>query len=431
MPDRATGRGLIVAASSSGSGKTLVTLGLLRALRRRGVPVASAKSGPDYIDPSFHTLAGSSSCVNLDGWAMRPELVRGLASSQAEAGMLLVEGAMGLFDGAADGSGSAAALARELMLPAVLVVDVARQSQSVAALVHGFTTFPDAPGIAGVILNRVASTRHEAMLRTALENVGANVLGAVARDDGLVLPSRHLGLVQAGELGQIEAFIERAADAMEAGIDLGGLVAAMRPVPTAAMPAVPAPDASVIAVARDAAFAFSYPHHVRGWKGAGRTLRFFSPLADEAPDEGAGHVYLPGGYPELHAGRLAGNRVFLEGLRQAAARGATVHGECGGYMALGRGLIDAEGREHAMAGLLDLVTSFARRRRTLGYRRWRTTGGVTVRGHEHHHCTAVREEGQAFAVPQDALGQGLGPQGLRRDNVSGSWLHLVDHEAAA
>ncbi len=270
---------------------------------------------------------------------------------------------MGLFDGPQGASGSTADLAAMLGLPVVLVVDARHQSQSVAALVHGFATYRQDIDIAGVILNRVASDRHEAMLREAL---GGRVIGALRQNDSLALPSRHLGLVQAQENQQLEHFISGAASAVSRETNLDKLLTICAEVPDspAIRHALP-PLAQTIAIARDDAFSFLYSHLLESWRAQGATLSFFSPLANEAPDPAADAVFLPGGYPELHAGKLSENKVFLNGLR---AHKGLIYGECGGYMVLGEGLIDAQGKRHAMAGLLPLTTSFASRKLHLGYR---------------------------------------------------------------
>ena len=405
----------------------------MRALREDGEAVRPAKSGPDYIDPAFHAAAAGAQSVNLDAWAMSPAQLRGLAARHAGNGLLVVEGAMGLYDGAANGGGSTAGLARTLDLPVVLVVDASRQSQSVAALVHGFATFADAPAIRGVILNRVGSPRHEGMLRRALEAVEMPVLGAVPRDERLALPQRHLGLVQAGERGDLAEFIATAARLVGDGVDLDAIRDVCADVRQAPAPRFGQPPGDRVAVARDVAFSFTYPHLLDAWSEAGSEVTFFSPLADEAPDERSDFVFLPGGYPELHAGRLAGNTAFLDGLRRAARQGVGMHGECGGYMVLGEGLIDAQGARHAMAGLLPVVTSFAEPRRTLGYRRWRSPAAENgwMRGHEHHRCVAVREETEPLHMPFDALGDSLPGQGACVGTVSGSWLHAVAPEEPA
>lgn len=427
--------GLLIAAPSSGSGKTTMTLGLLRALKKRGVAIAPGKAGPDYIDPAFHAAASGETCLNFDPWAMRDDLLRTNAARHAAQGRLLVvEAMMGLFDGAADGKGSAADLAALLGLPVVLVVDCAKASHSVAALVGGFANFRADTRVVGVILNRVGSDRHETMLRQALAGIGMLVLGVVRSDPSLHLPQRHLGLVQASEHGELEAFIERAAAVIQHGCDLDALLHAAKASPRAAIPPAVAPLPPLgqkIAVARDIAFAFSYAHILRGWREAGAEIAFFSPLADEVPAPDADAVYLPGGYPELHAGRLAAAATFRTGMLDAHMRGAKIFGECGGYMVLGDALIDAEGAVHPMLGLLPLVTSYATRKRHLGYRRI-TPLGVTffaspMTAHEFHYASIV-SEGAADRLfsAEDALGTSLGDVGLRRGNVAGSFMHLID-----
>ncbi len=427
-------RGVLVAAPASNSGKTTITLGLLRALARAGHDVVSAKAGPDYIDPRFHAAATGADCINLDPWAMRPELIRSLhASHGSQRDLLLVEGMMGLFDGAADGSGSAADLAAMLGLPVVLVVDVAAQAHSVAALVRGFAGHRPDISIAGVILNRVGGPRHETMLRTALEPLGVPVIGAVNRDRRLDLPSRHLGLVQAQEHETLETFLETAADIVGGAVDLDALMSltAGNGDAAAAGASTLPPLGQRMAIARDEAFAFAYPHHLSAWRAAGADLTFFSPLDNEAPSPGADAIFLPGGYPELHAGRLAGNAVFLDGLRSAASRGTCIYGECGGYMVLGAGLIDAAGDRHAMAGLLALETSFAERTLHLGYRHLKPVGDFPwsrpMSGHEFHYASTSEESGgEPLFEASDALGQDVGPAGLREGSVAGSFMHVID-----
>jgi cobyrinic acid a,c-diamide synthase len=428
-------KGLIVAAPASGSGKTTVTLGLLRALRDLGVEIAPAKAGPDYIDPAYHTVASGVPCVNLDPWAMRPDLISALASRHTEGGkMLVVEGMMGLFDGAMDGRGSAADLATHLSLPVILVLDCGRQSHSIAALVSGFRDFRRNVMIAGLILNRVGSARHEAMLRAALEPVGIPVLGSVPRDQKLQLPERHLGLVQAGEHLDLDNFIAHAASVISERIDLKNIQQiAGRYGSTESMANIARipPLGQRIAVARDNAFAFSYLHLLDGWRRRGAQVSFFSPLADEPPANGSDAIYLPGGYPELHAGRLAQAASFSAGIQQAADRGALIYGECGGYMVLGESIEDAEGKKHEMLGLLPVETSFAKRKMHLGYRRlepltvWPFQAPLT--GHEFHYASIVREGDAArlFRV-RDALGEDLGEAGLRVGSVCGSYMHIID-----
>lgn len=429
--------GILIAAPSSGSGKTTVTLGLLRALRNRGVKLAPGKAGPDYIDPAFHAAASSAPCLNFDPWGMRPDLLLANATLHASGGkMLVIEAMMGLYDSAVDGTGSPADLASILGLTVILVVDCRGMSHSVAALVGGFANHRVDTRIAGVILNRVNSDRHEKMLRDALESIRMPVLAVLRSSKELALPERHLGLVQAGEHDQLEAFIEKAAAVVGAKADFDRIIAASRQVPQRASDAnIPrlAPLGQRIAVARDTAFAFVYEHMLLGWKRRGAEISFFSPLADEAPDPQADAIYLPGGYPELHAARLAGNENFLVSTRQAAERGVKVFGECGGYMTLGEAIIDAEGKRHEMLGLLPLVTSFEKRKRHLGYRHLVPVSGgpftEPMRGHEFHYATIVSEgDADRLFTAKDAAGNDLGGVGLVRGTVAGSFMHLVDIE---
>jgi cobyrinic acid a,c-diamide synthase len=433
--------GLILAAPASGSGKTVLTLGLLRHLAGTGHDVVSAKVGPDYIDPSFHAAASGVPCINLDTWAMRRATLTGLvAQLERRAAFIICEGVMGLFDGAgAAGAGSTADLAALTGWPVVLIVDARGQGASAAALVRGFAGHRSDVALAGVIFNRVSSARHRAILEEALAIVLPDlpVLGAVPQSDALVLPSRHLGLVPAGEHGDLDLLLDRAADVVASAVDVAALLALARPSSLAApidrvQPL--APLGGRIAVARDAVFAFLYPAVLEGWMRGGAELSFFSPLADEAPAAEADAVYLPGGYPELHAGALAGNATFRSGLRAAAGRVAVIYGECGGYMMLGEGLIDGAGTRHRMAGLLPLVTSFAAPRRHLGYRALRLAGasplgpaGAGFHGHEFHYASVVSQgAAEAMFDVRDAAGKALGAAGLRTGSVMGSFMHLID-----
>lgn len=418
-------KAIMIAAPSSGSGKTLLTLALLRAFRNAGLRVASAKAGPDYIDPRFHEAATGRPCYNLEPWAMPPAQLRALLADLAkDADLVIVEGVMGLFDGPAGGGGSTADLALTLGLPVALTIDCRHQAQSAAALVHGFASYRPEIDVAGVFLNRVASPRHEALLRAAL---GKQVIGVIMNDHGLVWPSRHLGLVQAIENPELEHFIAEAATKLADEALLACILELAIPVtPAAGGPVLP-PLGQRMAIARDHAFSFLYPHLVDGWRQAGAELSFFSPLADEAPDPAADAVFLPGGYPELHAGRIAAAGRFLGGL--AAHRGL-VYGECGGFMVLGEHLTDAEGQSHPMAGLLPVATSFAKRKLHLGYRRLTPLGGVPwpgeLRGHEFHYSTiSAGGGGEALFTARDAAGAELPPMGLRRGKVMGSYAHVI------
>jgi len=430
-------RGLMIAAPRSGGGKTTLTLGLLRALADRGVSVAGAKSGPDYIDGAFLAAASRRDSVNLDSWAMPQALVRALAGGLA-GDMLIVEASMGLFDGApepAGATGASADIAAILGLPVILVLDVSGQAQTVAAVAKGCASYDPRIRVAGVVLNKVGSERHRRLAAGAIEALGLPVLGALPRQPDIALPERHLGLVQAGETA--DARLGALARFVAAHVDLDALVALAAPIDAGGARAALRPPGQRIAVARDAAFTFLYPHLLSGWRTAGAEIAFFSPLADEAPPARADVCWLPGGYPELHAGRLAAASRFLDGIRRFAQT-HPVHGECGGYMVLGRALIDAEGVRHEMAGLLGVETSFHKRRMTLGYRRARLAAdgplgaaGEVRLGHEFHYATITAQgEDPPLAFAADAYASTEAPVGARRGLVSGSFFHVISEGAS-
>jgi cobyrinic acid a,c-diamide synthase len=433
-----TARGIVVAAPASGSGKTTITIALIAALKRRGVTVRAAKAGPDYIDAAFHAAAVGAPSLNLDSWAMPPRLLDALTAEAAEgADMLVIEGVMGLFDGipGEEGrTGATADLAARYRLPVLLVVDVAGQSQSAAAVVRGFASHDRAVRIAGVVLNRVGSERHRMAVCDAINALAVSVVGAMPRDETVALPERHLGLIQAGEHDDLAARLDRLADVAERCLDLDAILAAATPVgrPQATRPLALPPPGQRIALAADAAFTFVYSHVVNGWRRAGAEIVAFSPLGDEAPPDDCDSCWLPGGYPELHAGALAAAHRFRAGLARFAET-RRVHGECGGYMVLGEGLEDARGVRHAMTGLLGHATSFAARKLHLGYREARLlcdgpTGaaGTVLRGHEFHYATLVAAgPDERFAELSDGQGRALGPAGARRGHVTGTFFHAI------
>lgn len=434
--------GLLVSAPSSGTGKTTVMLGLLRALAEDGRTVQPFKSGPDYIDPAFHRAATGRASFNLDTWAMGEDLLAAIAARAGDADICIAEGSMGLYDGVATrgraGFGSSAETARAMGWPVLLVLDVGGQAQSAAATALGFTAYaPDLP-FAGVILNRVASPRHERLVRLGMERAGIAVLGALPRRGDLTLPERHLGLIQAAEHPDLEAAIAGYAAFLRAHVDLAAIAAAAAgktPPHGAPLPGpLPAPPAQRIALAWDTAFSFAYPHLLEGWRAAGAQILPFSPLADEPPDPTADLVWLPGGYPELHAGRLAAAGRFMAGLR-AHAGTRPVHGECGGYMVLGAALVDKDGERHPMAGLLGLVTSYAARKFHLGYRRAVLeaampghAAGAVLRGHEFHYSTILEQPDPPLARVADADGAAVPETGSRRGQVTGTFFHLIAQE---
>ena len=430
--------GILISAPSSGTGKTTVMLGLLRAFSDMGLRVQPFKSGPDYIDPAFHHAAARKASFNLDSWGMDKALMNTIVAEGEDADIAIAEGSMGLYDGVAtkgaSGFGSSAETAVRFGWPVILVVDVSGQAQSAAATALGFMNYmPDLP-FGGVILNRVASPRHERLARLGMEQAGIKVLGVLPRRGDLALPERHLGLIQAIEHPDLEQAISNYASFLSEHVDLDAIRAVAQGTNAPKVGRLVRPPAQRIALARDAAFSFTYPHLLKAWRSEGAEILPFSPLNDDlVPD--ADLVWLPGGYPELHAGTLAGANRFLTSLREHAAT-KPVHGECGGYMALGTTLIDKEGVAHKMAGLLGVVTSYEKRKFHLGYRQavlqeavLGYQRGSRLRGHEFHYSTILEEPDAPLAQVTDADGNLVSETGSLRGHVSGTFFHMISEAA--
>lgn len=431
-------RGIMIAGPRSGSGKTTVTLGLLRALLLRGLSVQPFKCGPDYIDPAFHAVAATRASFNIDSWAMRWETAASILTENASgADVVVCEALMGLFDGVARaghwGNGASSDIAAKTGWPVILVLDVSGQSQTAAAVARGFRGFREDVAIAGVILNRTGSDRHIRFARDALEDTGIPVVGALPRETAVVLPERHLGLVQAEETAEIESRLNALAAFVEANVDIDRLLsfASAGHIPTNSRRII-RPPGQRIALARDAAFSFVYPHVIASWRMAGAEIIPFSPLADEEPDPDADVVWLPGGYPELHAGALANARRFKSAMSRFA-QSRPVHGECGGYMTLGAGLVDADGVSHEMIGLLGLETSFAVRKMNLGYRSAELlescplgSPGECLSGHEFHYAKIIASPDAALFKLKNSDGELLQDGGSSRGLVTGSFFHFID-----
>jgi cobyrinic acid a,c-diamide synthase len=418
---------LVVAGTHSGVGKTTVATGLMAAFRAAGRAVAPAKVGPDFIDPGYHARATGRPGRNLDAWLCGTDAVPGLAGrAAAGADLLVVEGVMGLFDGAADGTPSSTAdIAHLLDAPVVLVVDAASMSGSVAAVVHGFATLDPRVTLAGVILNRVGSDGHETQLREAIAPLGVPVLGALRRDDGLQWRDRHLGLVPVVEQpAEVDRSLARLGELVARQCDLDALaaVAAGAPARTVPDPVLPEPVVDVrIAVAAGPAFSFSYPDNLEALAAAGAELVELDPLTAERLPEGCRGLVAGGGFPEVFAEGLAANHPLLDDLRARVAGGLVVWAECGGLLWLARSLDD-----HAMAGVIDAEAAMTERL-TLGYRT-ATTGvdsplgpaALVLRGHEFHYST-IDPPGEALAL-QGRFGSG--PGGFATDRLLASYLHV-------
>ena len=435
-------RGLIVAGTHSGVGKTTVTAAIAAALTARGLAVQPYKAGPDYIDPGHLSRAAGREARNLDTWMVpRPVVAELFSRAASDAQIALVEGVMGLFDGRAgtEDEGSAADLARLLGLPVLLVVDAAAVSRSIAATVLGFQTFDPRVRVVGVVLNRVGSAAHAEMCRSAIvQATGLPVVGALPREREVAWPERHLGLVPDAESPD-GAQPARLAAFAEAHLDLDLVLRLAEPIvtptgtheATGLFPSTPPAQRVPIAYARDRAFHFTYPDSLDLLDAWGAELLPFSPLEDAALPRGARAVLLGGGFPEVFARELASNVAMHEALRGAAARGVPIYGECGGLMYLGRALTDAEGARHAMTGLLPCESTMQETRLTLGYREAESFGtpllaaGERVRGHEFHWSALVDAppaETAAYRILPDSRQPGR-VEGVRAGSVTGTYLH--------
>lgn len=426
-------KGFIIAAPKSASGKTTITLGLLTALKRRNIKVRAAKSGPDYIDPAFHGVATNATSFNLDSWAMpTPLLDNLLATTLQESELTIIESSMGFFDGIETENGHrgcGADLAERYQLPVILVMDVTGQAQSAAAIAYGFANINPNIQVKGVILNNVASPRHHASTEVALKRIHIPVLGSIPRDPTLHLPARHLGLIQAEEHQDLDLHLNHLADIAEKHINIDAIlgldttVDLPKPSHYIALP----PPGQRIAIAKDIAFSFIYPHILKGWKDQGASIHFFSPMNNEAPPDHCDSCWLPGGYPELYAGQLSNANQFIKGL-QSFAQTRPVHGECGGYMVMGQTLVDKEGISHQMTGLLSHSCSYEKRKIHLGYRRafLNTPKQELIHGHEFHYATVI-DPGHdlPYATLTDGTGNLLGTEGGRRNLITGCFFHSI------
>lgn len=437
QPPQKTTKALLVAGTMSNAGKTLASLGLMAALTRRGYRTAPFKVGPDFIDPGLHHLATGRVSHNLDGWMLGEARVREIFGRYAAgADVAVVEGVMGLFDGASGRSedGSSAQVAKWLGAPVVLVVDAKSMARSAAAVVQGYTRFDPALDFAGVLFNRVGSANHRELLREAM---GAcpetSVLGFLPRDERLELPSRHLGLVTAGDAPLSRERLDRLADWMEGAVDLEALHEALPEVEFSPCEgAEGAAPAARIAVARDRAFCFYYEENLRILRESGAELVFFSPLGESSLPENIQGLYLGGGYPELHAKTLSENAALRREIKAFSEAGGVVYAECGGFMYLMQGLA-VDGETLPMCGVFPLTCEMSARRSALGYRTARTLcetpfgdAGTILKGHEFHYSrisSALQDGDSRVYALTDRKGGDAGTEGYVVRNTLGSYVH--------
>ena len=382
----------LLAAAHSGAGKTTITLGLLRALQRKGLRVQPFKCGPDYIDPIHHRTAAGKDSINLDQFMMSDAHIRQLYNQYGSAAdVCITEGVMGLFDGAKKREGSSADLAKLLGLPVILVLNANAMAYSAAALLYGLKSFDRELNVAGVIFNFVDMESHYRLLCEACEDVGIKALGHLPANNSLRIPSRHLGL----DTTEAEAAIDAAANHIEKYIDLAALLAATStrqgngkttPPPSTATNKKITSTNKKILVAYDEAFHFLYPENIRRLEEFGQ-VSYFSPIRDRQLPFAPDLLYLPGGYPELHLPELSANQSLLQQVNAYAASNRPVIAECGGMMYLGRDIQDATGKAWPMAGVLDVATSIFHKKMTLGYRTVKL-GDLVLKGHEFHYSQA-------------------------------------------
>lgn len=430
---------IVIAGTHSGSGKTSVTLGVLRALKRRGLAVQPFKAGPDFIDPSLHSVAAGRVSRTLDSWLLTQPTVRELCARAAEgSAVAIIEGVMGLFDGyhGSGEEGSTAEIAKWLSAPVVLVVDAAGAVRSVAAVAMGFSAFDPDLTIAGVIATRVGGDRHTAWLRDALAASGIPLIGTLPWDARLALPERHLGLVPAQE-HSAERAIEALADAVDAYVDLDQILRVARQAPPLVVPGplvfplMSMPSDVRIGVAQDAAFHFYYPDALELLESRGARLIPFSPLADQAIPDVEG-LYLGGGFPEVHAEQLSANRSMRDSVLKAVDRGMPVYAECGGLMYLCRDIVNQGGARYEMVGALAATAQMHARLKALGYVTLEADEdtlllrkGEQVRGHEFHFSTVSLDEPDPLAFrSHEGLGIQGGRDGIARGNLLATFTHL-------
>jgi len=443
---------ILIAGTGSGVGKTSITLGLITALKQRGLAVQSFKVGPDFLDPTWHSLASGRPCYNLDGWMCGEQYVRQLfAEKSAEADIAIVEGVMGLFDGAdpAGPAGSSAEIARWLGLPVLLVVNAHGVARTLAATVKGFCSFEEGVRIGGVIANQSGTERHVDWLAESLQSAALPPLaGAVPRNGLPTLPSRHLGLVTAGSTTVTPELLQELADRIEQHLQLDTILelaaTAVQPEPMPGNRPAPAGPAVRIGIAWDDAFHFYYPDNLEALAAQGAELVRFSPLQDSRLPHNLNGIYLGGGYPEEQAARLAANNGMLTEMRAFIVSGRPVYAECGGLMYLSRGIELLDDSRHQMVGALPFYTRMLPRRKALGYVEVLLqqdtllgTAGKTLRGHEFHYSGIIEDESGACARPYQTIkrNRGLaGCCGYQQGNLLASYIHLqfaAHPEAAA
>ncbi|MBI5492692.1 MAG: cobyrinate a,c-diamide synthase [Deltaproteobacteria bacterium] len=436
MKNRKSPSAFIIAGTNSGVGKTVITLGIMEALRRRGATVQPFKAGPDYIDPGYHAALLKRPSYNLDTWMMGREAVRKTFSEKMDGASIgVIEGVMGLFDGNGPSEeGSTAHLSKVLKVPVLLVIDSSKASRSIGAVIKGFKEFDRGVDIRWAVFNRVGSQRHFEIIKSSIPaKSGIKTLGYIPRDAGLTIPERHLGLMTQGEFktGGWERLVKKASSIVEENIDLGPLLKGMRPPRPVKTKKRDSEKTVKIAVALDDAFSFYYRENLEILEGLGAELVFFSPLKDRRLPEGASGVYIGGGYPELHAERLARNSSLRDEIRALARKGMPIFAECGGLMYLGEKMRDSTGRSFEGVGLFPWETEMMGSRAALGYREVTIRRGCpfikegsVLKGHEYHYSKiskALPGIKKVFTIKKGGAGS---PEGFLYKNALATYIHI-------
>lgn len=436
---------IVIAGTSSGAGKTTITVGLMAALRRRGLRVQGFKCGPDYIDPTYHSAATGRPSRNLDTWMVPHETMQATFRKGSDsADISIIEGVMGLYDGKdpLSDAGSTAEIAMLLDSPVILVLNVQSVGRSAAAMVLGYQTLNRSVQIAGVVVNQCGSANHYQLVKSAIEQVcGIPVVGWLGRDEALHMPERHLGLVPAVERGELDPLFEKLADVIEQGLDLDALLAIAESAPPlvgSETPLIPSAnlerglDGPVIAVAKDAAFHFYYAENLEMLEQLGAKLIYFSPLSGEKVPEEADGVYIGGGFPEVFAEELAAHADVRHDLKERVSKGLPLFAECGGYMYLAQSILDADGRSHEMAGIIPARVSVRKKLAALGYREITAQSdcllferGETARGHEYHYSTIEPIADEPYPYIYETKGmRGTSQDGYASANVMAGYVHI-------
>lgn len=436
-------KGFVIGATGSGTGKTTVSLGIMAWLAARGINVAPFKVGPDFIDPGLHTKVSGSVSHNLDSWMLSRSYNRELFMSKSRGrDIAVVEGVMGLFDGydALSETGSTAQMAKWLDLPVLLIVSAKGKARSAAAIVKGFESFDPNLKFAGVIFAQAGSERHYHYLRDAVEqNCTTPCLGYLPKNEKIVMPERHLGLVTADEMPISQETLSILVSMVDDHLDMDGLLAALPrvsvPEKEERVPEIKIKSTARIAVARDKAFCFYYPDNLDILKSAGAKIVLFSPLEDQALPDDIDGIYFGGGYPELNASQLGEKKALLEQVKTASRAGMPIYGECGGFMYLCQNLSDTQGRGNCpMCGIFNFDIQMSKRLRSLGYREITLKSdtligkkGDVIRGHEFHYSSIVGGDGNDPASVYEVasrVGQEISLKGYQRDNTLGSYFHV-------